>query len=264
MRRLARFDRNGAVTVKIAQGDEYSDVHVGGVFGSASNATASACDALRSGDIEISSNVADGTTNVNVGGVCGKSGMLTAGCHAEWTESAHVKIASDRSNFGGVTGLTQAESNYAFLVGCLCPLQGPRRDRAQERHGLHGQRRRYRRNLLRLLHDLPRRHGNPCLYGRLLRPRRNRLFALRRHGPRRGRRIRQAALLNGVFWGSTQDGVSETLPDSKAFASLDQSGFEAAIAEMNDAIAASMMAQLVQVGYTYDTSLGHPVLTGAR
>lgn len=72
----------------------------------------------------------------------------------------------------------------------------------------------------------------------------------------------EAALLNGVFWGSTQDGVSETLPDSKAFASLDQSGFEAAIAEMNDAIAASMMAQLVQVGYTYDTSLGHPVLTG--
>ena len=71
----------------------------------------------------------------------------------------------------------------------LCPLQRPRRDRAQERHGLHGQRRRYRRNLLRLLHDLPRRHGNPCLYGRLLRPRRNRLFALRRHGPRRGRRI---------------------------------------------------------------------------
>ena len=74
----------------------------------------------------------------------------------------------------------------------------------------------------------------------------------------------EAALLNGVFWGSTQDGVSETLPDSKAFASLDQSGFEAAIAEMNDAIAASMMAQLVQVGYTYDTSLEHPVLTGAR
>ena len=37
-----------------------------------------------------------------------------------------------------------------------------------------------------------------------------------------------------------------------------------AIREMNDAIAASMMAQLVQVGYTYDTSLGHPVLTGAR
>ena len=74
----------------------------------------------------------------------------------------------------------------------------------------------------------------------------------------------EAALLNGVFWGSTQDGVSETLPDSKAFASLDQSGFEAAIAEMNDAIAASMMAQLVQVGDTYDTSLGHTVLTGAR
>ena len=74
----------------------------------------------------------------------------------------------------------------------------------------------------------------------------------------------EAALLNGVFWGSTQDGVSETLPDSKAFASLDQSGFEAAIAEMNDAIAASMMAQLVQGGYTYDTALGHPVLTGAR
>ena len=134
----------------------------------------------------------------------------------------------------------------------LCPLQGPRRDRAQERHGLHGQRRRYRRNLLRLLHDLPRRHGNPCLYGRLLRPARGVAGAS------------EAALLNGVFWGSTQDGVSETLPDSKAFASLDQSGFEAAIAEMNDAIAASMMAQLVQVGYTYDTSLGHPVLTGAR
>lgn len=111
-------------TVKIAQGDEYSDVHVGGVFGSASNATASACDALLSGDIEISSNVADGTTNVNVGGVCGKSGMLTAGCHAEWTESAHVKIASDRSNFGGVTGLTQAESNYAFLVGCYALCKG--------------------------------------------------------------------------------------------------------------------------------------------
>ena len=37
-----------------------------------------------------------------------------------------------------------------------------------------------------------------------------------------------------------------------------------AVREMNDAIAASMMAQLVQVGYTYDTSLGHPVLTGAR
>lgn len=111
-------------TVKIAQGDEYSDVHVGGVFGSASNATASACDALLSGDIEISSNVADGTTNVNVGGVCGKSGMLTAGCHAEWTESAHVKIASDRSNFGGVTGLTQAESNYAFLVGCYALCNG--------------------------------------------------------------------------------------------------------------------------------------------
>mgnify|MGYP005950906527 FL=1 len=36
------------------------------------------------------------------------------------------------------------------------------------------------------------------------------------------------------------------------------------VREMNDAIAASMMAQLVQVGYTYDTSLGHPVLTGAR
>ena len=37
-----------------------------------------------------------------------------------------------------------------------------------------------------------------------------------------------------------------------------------AVREMNDAIAASMMAQLVQVGYTYDTSLEHPVLTGAR
>ena len=35
-----------------------------------------------------------------------------------------MKIASDRSNFGGVTGLTQAESNYAFLVGCYALCNG--------------------------------------------------------------------------------------------------------------------------------------------
>ena len=141
----------------------------------------------------------------------------------------------------------------------LCPLQRPRRDRAQERHGLHGQRRRYRRNAGEL---------DDCgLYGQsqeYLWPLVETDFSLSGGTARGVAGASEAALLNGVFWGSTQDGVSETLPDSKAFASLDQSGFEAAIAEMNDAIAASMMAQLVQVGYTYDTSLEHPVLTGAR
>jgi len=250
-------------TVKIAQGDEYSDVHVGGVFGSASNATASACDALLSGDIEISSNVADGTTNVNVGGVCGKSGMLTAGCHAEWTESAHVKIASDRSNFGGVTGLTQAESNYAFLVGCyaLCngrveiePKNGT--DYTANAGGIAGTFSGYSM-IYPVVMEIPA-YMDGC-YALVETD-----FSLSGGTARGVAGASEAALLNGVFWGSTQDGVSETLPDSKAFASLDQSGFEAAIAEMNDAIAASMMAQLVQVGYTYDTSLGHPVLTGAR
>lgn len=176
-------------TVKIAQGDEYSDVHVGGVFGSASNATASACDALLSGDIEISSNVADGTTNVNVGGVCGKSGMLTAGCHAEWTESAHVKIASDRSNFGGVTGLTQAESNYAFLVGCyaLCngrveiePKNGT--DYTANAGGIAGTFSGYSM-IYPVVMEIPAYMDGCYALGR------NRLFALRRHGPRRGRCI---------------------------------------------------------------------------
>lgn len=250
-------------TVKIAQGDEYSDVHVGGVFGSASNATASACDALLSGDIEISSNVADGTTNVNVGGVCGKSGMLTAGCHAEWTESAHVKIASDRSNFGGVTGLTQAESNYAFLVGCYALCKGrveiePKNgtDYTANAGGIAGTFSGYSM-IYPVVMEIPA-YMDGC-YALVETD-----FSLSGGTARGVAGASEAALLNGVFWGSTQDGVSETLPDSKAFASLDQSGFEAAITEMNDAIAASMMAQLVQVGYTYDTSLGHPVLTGAR
>ena len=189
--------------------------------------------------------------------------VYTAGCHAEWTESAHVKIASDRSNFGGVTGLTQAESNYAFLVGCYALCKGrveiePKNgtDYTANAGGIAGTFSGYSM-IYPVVMEIPA-YMDGC-YALVETD-----FSLSGGTARGVAGASEAALLNGVFWGSTQDGVSETLPDSKAFASLDQSGFEAAIAEMNDAIAASMMAQLVQVGYTYDTSLGHPVLTGAR
>lgn len=76
--------------------------------------------------------------------------------------------------------------------------------------------------------------------------------------------LSEAATLSGVFWGSEKGSVTEDLTGTQPFASLDRSGFEAAIEAKNTAIANSAMSSLVQASYTYDAERNCPVLAGAQ
>ena len=126
----------------------------------------------------------------------------------------------------------------------LCPLQGPRKRSSQERHGLHGQRRRYRRNLLRLLHESTPSSWKSLPIWTVATPSSETDFSLS-GGTARGVAGASGGSLcsTGVCLGGRRKTASRRrCPTARLSQVSIQSGFEAAIAEMNDAIAASMMA----------------------
>lgn len=258
---LARSEWNGSL--KIEQTDNYSDVNVGGIYGVSASAVVSACEAKIGASLDITSQVSDGTTHVNIGGVAGTGSILTAGCSAEWSETARVKVISDRTNYGGVAGMVQSADNYAFLIACyahcagaveIAPNTGT--DYVARAGGVAGNFSGYSM-IWPYPMDIPAfMEGCYALV--------ETDFTIRDGAGKGVAGLSEAATLSGVFWGSEKGSVTEDLTGTQPFASLDQSGFEAAIEAMNTAIANSAMSSLVQASYTYDAERNCPVLAGAQ
>lgn len=258
---LARSEWNG--TLEIEQTDNYSDVNVGGIYGVSASAVVSASEAKIGASLDITSQVSDGTTNVNIGGVAGTGSVLTAGCSAEWSEAARVKVTSDRTNYGGVAGLVQSADNYAFLIACyahcagaveIAPNTGT--DYVANAGGVAGNFSGYSM-IWPYPMDIPAfMEGCYALV--------ETDFTIRDGAGKGIAGLSEAATLSGVFWGSRKGSVTEDLTGAQPFASLDRSGFEAAIEAMNTAIANSAMSSLVQASYTYDAERNCPVLAGAQ
>ncbi len=258
---LATAELGGTLT--IGQTDNYSDVNVGGIYGSAASAVISACKASISAAIDITSQVSDATTNVNAGGIAGLGSLLTAGCHAEWDEAASVRITSDRTNFGGVAGMVLSGDSYSYLVGCyaLCngrveiaPNSGS--DYTANAGGIAGNFSGYSM-IWPVVMEIPAfMHGCYALV--------ESDFAITDGSAKGVAGYSEAAVCTGIYWGSKKGDIGEELAGCEAFASLDQAGFEAAIEQMNAAIANSAIASLVQVSYVYDAAKGIPVLSDAQ
>ena len=238
-------------------------VNVGGIYGSAASAVISACKASISAAIDITSQVSDATTNVNAGGIAGLGSLLTAGCHAEWDEAASVRITSDRTNFGGVAGMVLSGDSYSYLVGCyaLCngrveiaPNSGS--DYTANAGGIAGNFSGYSM-IWPVVMEIPAfMHGCYALV--------ESDFAITDGSAKGVAGYSEAAVCTGIYWGSKKGDIGEELAGCEAFASLDQAGFEAAIEQMNAAIANSAIASLVQVSYVYDAAKGIPVLSDAQ
>lgn len=241
--------------LEIVQTDEYSDVNVGGIFGTAPMGSVSACSAVLSGSMDIKSAVTDMTTNVNIGGIAGVSGPVIAGCSAEWTDAAAVKVTADRSNFGGVVGLAESSDKTVSLAAsyAVCdagvvlePNGGA--DFSANAGGLAGTFSGayifwYDMTVPAYMNGCYALSGGSFTVG----------------GVKAGKGIAgrsEYAELAGVYWGSATDSVSEDLAGATQFASLDEAGFSAAIAEMNAAIA----AQGIVASFMYDSTKGIPVL----
>ena len=243
--------------VAIEQTDQYSDVHVGGIYGMASSAQVTACNASVSGSINVTSAVTDQTTNVNIGGICGLGGYITAGCAAVWDSHASVNVTSDRTNFGGVAGLVQASDNYAFLAGCyaingaavsVSPNTGT--DFVANVGGVSGT---FSGTYI-LWYDMSIPAYMTGCYALT-----DGSFSVAGDGVAKAvAGASEYATLSGVFWGSEGGTVSDDLEGSQPFSSLDQAGYEAAISVMNDAIANGMIP--LNLSYTYNESLGYPTL----
>lgn len=242
-------------SLEIEQTDEYSDVNVGGIFGTAPAGTASVCSAVLSGSMDISSAVVDMTTNVNVGGIAGVSGKMTAGCSAEWTDASSVKIVSDRSNFGGLVGLAESSSDMITMVAsyALCdadvtldPNTGT--DFCANAGGIAGT---YSGAYIFWYYMTIPAYMYGC-YSIV-----DGSFSIDgANGGKAVAGVSEYAELDGVFWGSRTSSVSEDLEGSQEFSSLDEEGFASAIAAMNAAVA----EQGIVASYVYDPVKGVPVL----
>lgn len=241
-------------SVEITQTDEYCDVHVGGIYGQSPYVTTSACEAVISSAIEVHSAVTADATNVNIGGIAGYAGVITAGCSAEWTDEASVNVVSDRSNFGGVAGLTNPSDSSPHLIGCyaLCNADVTLEpagvtDFSANAGGIAGD----FSGLDYFIWNIPA-YMTGC-YAIT-----DGTFSV--GGKSAGRGVAgasEAAEFSAVFWGSHDASVTEDIEGTAAFESLDQAGFEAATEQMNSAILAS---QVAVVSFAYDPVKGLPVL----
>ena len=242
-------------TVGITQTDEYCDVHVGGIYGRSPYVTTSACEAVISSAIEVNSAVTADATNVNIGGIAGYAGVITAGCSAEWTAEASVSVVADRSNFGGVVGLTEPGADSSpYLIGCyaICDADvtlepAGATDFTANAGGIAGD----FSGLDYFIWNIPA-YMTGC-YAIT-----DGVFTV--GGQSGGRGVAgasEAAEFSAVFWGSHDASLNEDLAGTSAFESLDQGGFEAAIEQMNSAILAS---QVAVVSFAYDPVKGIPVL----
>ena len=242
-------------TVGITQTDEYCDVHVGGIYGMSPYVTTSACEAVISSAIEVNSAVTADATNVNIGGIAGYAGVITAGCSAEWTAEASVSVVADRSNFGGVVGLTEPGADSSpYLIGCyaICDADvtlepAGATDFTANAGGIAGD----FSGLDYFIWNIPA-YMTGC-YAIT-----DGVFTV--GGQSGGRGVAgasEAAEFSAVFWGSHDASLNEDLVGTSAFESLDRAGFEAAIEQMNSAILAS---QVAVVSFVYDPVKGVPVL----
>ncbi len=242
-------------TVGITQTDEYCDVHVGGIYGRSPYVTTSACEAVISSAIEVNSAVTADATNVNIGGIAGYAGVITAGCSAEWTAEASVSVVADRSNFGGVVGLTEPGADSSpYLIGCyaICDADvtlepAGATDFTANAGGIAGD----FSGLDYFIWNIPA-YMTGC-YAIT-----DGVFTV--GGQSGGRGVAgasEAAEFSAVFWGSHDASLNEDLAGTSAFESLDRAGFEAAIEQMNSAILAS---QVAVVSFAYDPGKGVPVL----
>lgn len=242
-------------TVGITQTDEYCDVHVGGIYGRSPYVTTSACEAVISSAIEVNSAVTADATNVNIGGIAGYAGVITAGCSAEWTAEASVSVVADRSNFGGVVGLTEPGADSSpYLIGCyaICDADvtlepAGATDFTANAGGIAGD----FSGLDYFIWNIPA-YMTGCYAIS------DGAFSVGGRSAGRGvAGASEAAEFSAVFWGSHDASLNEDLAGTSAFESLDQGGFEAAIEQMNSAILAS---QVAVVSFAYDPVKGIPVL----
>ena len=239
----------------IVQNDEYSDVNVGGIYGLSANANTSVCDAYINGRMEISSAVTDMTTNVNIGGIAGSAGAITLGCAAEWSDEAVVSVLSDRSNFGGLVGLASSGDQTLMASYAICgadvtisPGSGASEFTANA-GGVAG-------NFSGASMVWPIPMSSPS-YMYSCYAITDGAFTL--DGASGGRAVAglsEDAELVAVFWGSRTGSVTDDLDGTEPFSSLDETGFKAAVDEMN----AAMVEQGVSGAFAYDPVKGIPVL----
>ena len=239
----------------IVQNDEYSDVNVGGIYGLSANANTRVCDAYMNGRMEISSAVTDMTTNVNIGGIAGSAGAITLRCAAEWSDEAVVSVLSDRSNFGGLVGLASSGDQTLMASYALCgadvtisPGSGASEFTANA-GGVAG-------NFSGASMVWPIPMSSPS-YMYSCYAITDGAFTL--DGASGGRAVAglsEDAELVAVFWGSRTGSVTDDLDGTEPFSSLDETGFKAAVDEMN----AAMVEQGVSGAFAYDPVKGVPVL----
>ena len=239
----------------IVQNDEYSDVNVGGIYGLSANANTSVCDAYINGRMEISSAVTDMTTNVNIGGIAGSAGAITLGCAAEWSDEAVVSVLSDRSNFGGLVGLASSGDQTLMASYAICGADvtisagSGVSEFTANAGGIAG-------NFSGASMVWPIPMSSPS-YMYSCYAITDGVFTI--NGASGGRAVAglsDDAELVAVFWGSRTGSVMDDLEGAEPFSSLDETGFKAAVDEMN----AAMVEQGVSGAFAYDPVKGIPVL----
>lgn len=245
----------------VTQTDKYSEVNFGGIYGNSASATMTVCSSVLSPVLKIDSAADDGISSVNVGGLTGTAGLLTAASYSEWTGDADVKITADITNFGGAVGYSVPADNYKFMIATYAVCNGkvsvePKGGQTYEANvgGLAG-------TFSGLNMIWPVQMTLPAYM--------DGCYAIAdaefsvKDGTAKGIAGKsEDATLNGVFWGSGNSSLEESVAGAAKFASLDKSGFESAIASMNEAIKNSLMASMVSASYTYDSSRNLPVISG--
>lgn len=245
----------------VTQTDRYSEVNFGGIYGNSASAVMTVCSSVLSPVLKIDSAADDMVSSVNVGGLVGTAGQLTAASHAEWTEGAEVDIVADITNFGGAVGYSVPSDNYKFMIATYALLNGkvtvesnggPTNEAnigglAGTFSGLN--------MILPVQMTIPAyMDGCYAIYDAGFSPQNATAKGIAGKS--------EDATLSGVFWGTGNGTVDETVEGAARFASLDKPGFESAISTMNEAIRNSLMASMVSVSYVYDSERNLPVISG--
>lgn len=245
----------------VTQTDKYSEVNFGGIYGNSASASMTVCSSVLSPVLNIDSAADDGISSVNVGGLIGTAGQITAVCHSEWTADADVKIAADITNFGGAVGYSVPADNYKFMIATYAVCNGkvsvePKGGQTYEANvgGLAGTF--SGMNMIWPVQITIPAYMDGC-YAIA-----DAEFSVKDGSAKGIVGKSEDATLNGVFWGSRNPSVEETVAGAAEFASLDKAGFETAITTMNEAITNSLLASVVTASYTYDSSRNLPVISG--